>query len=133
MSWQATKTWKASKDPHEACTRPGAHHDGQMQLGRPASPRPAQRVVGRLGLADTAWRFFLQLLLVEARQGLDPVGPVAGSYARASVSSTSQTFAERDDSNIVHRSRFEKGGHFASHEVPEVVVGDIQAFFAAPH
>jgi len=30
----------------------------------------------------------------------------------------------------VHWSRFEKGGHFAALEVPEVVAGDIRAFFA---
>ena len=40
-------------------------------------------------------------------------------------------FAERDNSNIVHWSRFEEGGHFAALEVPEVVVDDIRAFFAA--
>jgi pimeloyl-ACP methyl ester carboxylesterase len=44
---------------------------------------------------------------------------------------TIRVFAERDNSNIVHWSRFDKGGHFAALEVPEVVVGDIRAFFAA--
>ena len=42
---------------------------------------------------------------------------------------TIRVFAERDNSNIVHWSRFEKGGHFAALEVPEVVAGDIRAFF----
>lgn len=44
---------------------------------------------------------------------------------------TIKVFAERDNSNIVHWSRFEEGGHFAALEVPEVVVDDIRAFFAA--
>ncbi|KAA9165566.1 epoxide hydrolase [Amycolatopsis acidicola] len=44
---------------------------------------------------------------------------------------TIKVFAERDNSNIVHWSRFERGGHFAALEVPEDVVGDIRAFFAA--
>ena len=44
---------------------------------------------------------------------------------------TIKVFAERDNDNIVHWSRFEKGGHYASLEVPELVVGDIRAFFAA--
>lgn len=44
---------------------------------------------------------------------------------------TIRVFAERDNSNIVRWSRFENGGHFAALEVPEVVVGDIRAFFAA--
>jgi pimeloyl-ACP methyl ester carboxylesterase len=43
---------------------------------------------------------------------------------------TIKVFAERDNSNIVHWSRFERGGHFASLEVPELVVGDLRAFFA---
>ena len=43
---------------------------------------------------------------------------------------TIKVFAERDNSNIVHWSRFEEGGHFAALERPELVVGDIRAFFA---
>ena len=43
---------------------------------------------------------------------------------------TIKVFAERDNANIVHWSRFERGGHFAALEVPELVVGDIRAFFA---
>jgi epoxide hydrolase len=43
---------------------------------------------------------------------------------------TIKVFAERDNSNIVHWSRFDEGGHFAALEVPEVVAGDIRAFFA---
>ncbi len=44
---------------------------------------------------------------------------------------TIRVFAERDNSNIVHWSRFEEGGHFAALERPELVAGDIRAFFAA--
>ena len=44
---------------------------------------------------------------------------------------TIKVFAERDNSNIVHWSRFERGGHFAALEVPELVADDIRAFFAA--
>ena len=43
---------------------------------------------------------------------------------------TIRVFAERDNSTIVHWSRFEKGGHFAALEVPEILVDDIRAFFA---
>jgi hypothetical protein len=43
---------------------------------------------------------------------------------------TIRVFAERDNSGIVHWSRFDRGGHFAALEVPELVVGDIRAFFA---
>ncbi|MFE9750754.1 epoxide hydrolase family protein [Saccharothrix saharensis] len=44
---------------------------------------------------------------------------------------TIKVFAERDNSNIVHWNRFEKGGHFAALEVPELVVDDIRTFFTA--
>jgi pimeloyl-ACP methyl ester carboxylesterase len=44
---------------------------------------------------------------------------------------TIKVFAERDNSNIVHWSRFEDGGHYAAIEVPDAVVGDIRAFFAS--
>jgi epoxide hydrolase len=31
--------------------------------------------------------------------------------------------------NIVHRSEFDRGGHFAAMEVPDLFVGDIREFF----
>jgi microsomal epoxide hydrolase len=37
-------------------------------------------------------------------------------------------FAERSD-NIVHWSEFDRGGHFAAMEVPDLLVGDVRAFF----
>jgi pimeloyl-ACP methyl ester carboxylesterase len=43
---------------------------------------------------------------------------------------TIRVFADRDNSNIVHWSRFEEGGHFAALERPDLLVGDIRAFFA---
>jgi pimeloyl-ACP methyl ester carboxylesterase len=43
---------------------------------------------------------------------------------------TIKVFAERDNSNIVHWSTFEGGGHYASLEAPEVLAGDIRAFFS---
>ncbi|MEV4687418.1 hypothetical protein [Microbacterium sp. LWH3-1.2] len=44
---------------------------------------------------------------------------------------TIKVFAERDNSNIVHWSSFEEGGHYAALEVPSVRAGDMQVFFAA--
>jgi hypothetical protein len=41
-----------------------------------------------------------------------------------------RSLAERDNSAIVHWSRFDRGGHYAALEVPDLVVGDIRAFFA---
>ena len=42
---------------------------------------------------------------------------------------TIRTFAERDNSDIRHWSTFDRGGHYASLEAPDVLVGDIRAFF----
>ncbi|WP_136057417.1 epoxide hydrolase family protein [Microbacterium sp. K24] len=43
---------------------------------------------------------------------------------------TIRVFADRDNSNIVHWSRFDEGGHFAALERPDLVAGDIRTFFA---
>jgi epoxide hydrolase len=44
---------------------------------------------------------------------------------------TIRALAERDNANIDHWSEFQRGGHFAALEVPEDVVADLRAFFAA--
>jgi pimeloyl-ACP methyl ester carboxylesterase len=38
-------------------------------------------------------------------------------------------FAERDNTNIVQWSEFERGGHFAAMEAPDLLVDDIRTFF----
>jgi pimeloyl-ACP methyl ester carboxylesterase len=38
-------------------------------------------------------------------------------------------FAERDHKNIVSWNTYDTGGHFAAHDVPDLLVGDIRAFF----
>jgi pimeloyl-ACP methyl ester carboxylesterase len=40
-------------------------------------------------------------------------------------------FAERDNQNIVHWSEFDKGGHFAALEQPDLLIGDLRDFFRA--
>lgn len=39
-----------------------------------------------------------------------------------------RTVSEREN-NVVHWSEFERGGHFAAMEVPDVLVGDVRALF----
>ena len=43
---------------------------------------------------------------------------------------TIRPLAERDNTHIVHWSEFERGGHYAALEVPDLVVGDLRTFFA---
>ncbi|HEU4946507.1 MAG TPA: epoxide hydrolase [Kribbella sp.] len=68
----------------------------------------------------------------EAHAGAEPAINAAptGVAVFADDFKTIRTFAERDNSNIVHWSEFERGGHFASLELPEVVTDDIRLFFA---
>ena len=67
----------------------------------------------------------------EGRSGAEPVV----SQGRIGVAvfkddfQTIRAFAERDNANIQHWSEFERGGHFASLEVPEDVVADLRVFF----
>ena len=42
---------------------------------------------------------------------------------------TIKVFAERDNTNIVHWSRHEQGGHFAALENPHAIVTDLRRFF----
>jgi pimeloyl-ACP methyl ester carboxylesterase len=38
-------------------------------------------------------------------------------------------FAERDNTNIVHWSEFDRGGHFAAMEEPDLLIADMREFF----
>lgn len=42
-----------------------------------------------------------------------------------------RTFAERDNTAIVHWTEHERGGHFAALEVPDALVADLRTFYAA--
>ena len=72
-----------------------------------------------------------RVYLEDARRQADPQVNAAptGVAVFADDFQTIRVFAERDNSKIVHWSRFEEGGHFAALERPEAVVGDIREFF----
>jgi epoxide hydrolase len=66
-----------------------------------------------------------------ARAGAEPVvngGPI-GLAMFADDFKSIRPFAERDNTDIVHWAEYDKGGHFASMEVPELVVSDLRDFF----
>jgi pimeloyl-ACP methyl ester carboxylesterase len=67
----------------------------------------------------------------EAHAGAEPAINAAptGVAVFADDFKTIRPLAERDNSNIVHWSEFEKGGHFASLERPDDVVADLRKFF----
>lgn len=68
----------------------------------------------------------------EQRTGVEPVV----SQGRIGVAvfkddfQTIRAFAERDNANIAHWAEYDRGGHFAALEVPELVVEDLRRFFA---
>jgi pimeloyl-ACP methyl ester carboxylesterase len=77
----------------------------------------------------SAARFYYE----EARAGQQPVvneGRI-GVAVFADDFQTIRPFAERDNTNLVHWSEFDTGGHFASMEVPELVTADLRAFFGS--
>jgi pimeloyl-ACP methyl ester carboxylesterase len=66
-----------------------------------------------------------------ARSGTEPVvndGPI-GLAMFADDFQSIRPFAERDNTNIVHWAEYDRGGHFASMEVPGLVVGDLRDFY----
>lgn len=71
--------------------------------------------------------------LEDARAAAEP----QVNHARTGVSvfaddfQTIRVFAERDNDRIEQWTRHERGGHYAALEVPEVLAGDLVAFFAS--
>ena len=61
-----------------------------------------------------------------------PTGPTSVPTGLASFANDFRPirkFAERDHENIVSWSEFDRGGHWAAHDAPELLVGDIRQFF----
>lgn len=67
----------------------------------------------------------------EAHSGAQPAVNAAptGVAVFADDFRTIRAFADRDNSNIIHWSEFDQGGHWAAAEVPEVLSGDLRDFF----
>src|SRR5918997_588747 len=68
----------------------------------------------------------------EAHAGAEPVvsqGRI-GVAVFADDFQTIRPLAERDNAQIVHWSEFDRGGHYAVLEVPDLVVADLRTFFA---
>lgn len=68
----------------------------------------------------------------EAHAGIEPAvnNAPTGVTVFSDDFKSIRVFAERDNSNIVHWTEHETGGHFASLERPDVVSSDIREFFA---
>jgi epoxide hydrolase len=79
------------------------------------------------GTAASAARFYYEDAHAE-----HPTGPTTTSTGLAMFAGDFQSirrFADRDHKNIVRWSEYERGGHYAAHQAPDLLIGDIQAFF----
>lgn len=104
-----------------------------MSFGNGTSLVPLEKILASVSLewftntSSTAGRFHYE----DARAAREPVvnrGRMGVAVFQDDFRSI-RTFAERDNDNIVHWSEFDRGGHYASMEVPELVVADVREFF----
>jgi epoxide hydrolase len=80
------------------------------------------------GTAASAARFYYEDAHATP-QSSEPTTMSIGLAAFAGDFSGIRRFAHRDHQNIVHWSTFDRGGHFAAHKVPDLLVGDVRVFF----
>jgi hypothetical protein len=80
------------------------------------------------GTATSAMRIYAE----HGRQS-PPASPTTVPLALAQFPDDLQAIracAERDHANIVSWNTYDRGGHYAAHEVPDLLVRDIRTFFA---
>ena len=71
-------------------------------------------------------------LYYENKHAEHPTGPTTAPMGLANFAydfRPIRRFAERDHANIVSWSEFDRGGHWAAHDAPELLIGDIRQFF----
>jgi hypothetical protein len=68
----------------------------------------------------------------ENRHAPDPTEPTTAPTSLASFAydfRPIRAFAERDHKSIVSWNEFDRGSHWATHDAPDLLVGDIRQFF----
>jgi epoxide hydrolase len=71
-------------------------------------------------------------LYYEDAHAKPPAGPTTTPLGLANFKNDFQSirpFAERDHKNIVSWNSYDVGGHYAAHEIPEVLAADMREFF----
>lgn len=79
------------------------------------------------GTAAAAARLYYED--AHATHPTEPTNTPTGLAAFGGDFSGIRRFAQRDHKNIVSWSVFDHGGHFAAHNAPDLLVGDMRAFF----
>jgi epoxide hydrolase len=77
--------------------------------------------------AASAARFYY-----ENKHAEQPTGPTTVPIGLASFAfdfRPIRSFAERDHANIVSWSEFDRGSHWAAHDAPDLLTGDLRSFF----
>jgi pimeloyl-ACP methyl ester carboxylesterase len=77
--------------------------------------------------AASAARFYYEN--AHATQPTEPTTVPIGLASFAFDFRPIRKFAERDHANIVSWSEFDRGGHWAAHDAPDLLLGDIRQFF----
>lgn len=81
------------------------------------------------GTAGTAARLY-----AEDDREPKPTGPTTVPLALAQFANDMQSiraYAERDHANIVSWHVYDSGGHYASHQAPDLLLADLREFFAS--
>lgn len=79
------------------------------------------------GTAGSAARMYYENM--HAEHPPEPTTTPTGLAAFANDFSGIRRFAERDHTNIVHWSVFDRGGHYGAHQEPDLFIGDVREFF----
>jgi pimeloyl-ACP methyl ester carboxylesterase len=79
--------------------------------------------------AASAARFYYEN--AHAPRPTEPTSIPIGVAGFAGDFSGIRRFAERDHQNIVRWSHFDRGGHYGAHLAPDLLVGDVRAFFGS--
>jgi epoxide hydrolase len=66
-----------------------------------------------------------------AESSSEPTTVPIGLASFAFDMKTVRRFAERDHKNIVSWNVYDRGGHWAAHDAPDLLIGDIKEFFAS--
>jgi hypothetical protein len=79
--------------------------------------------------AESSTRLYYENAHIHEQTAQDPNTTVTGVAVFAYDFQSMKRFAERDKTNIVHWSEYERGTHFASMDSPDLAAGDLQTFF----
>jgi epoxide hydrolase len=80
------------------------------------------------GTAGSAARFYYEDAHA-AEKPTEPTSVPIGVAAFGGDFSGIRRFAHRDHKNIISWNVYDRGGHFAAHKVPDLLVGDVRGFF----